>query len=89
VATAAIAITKTNKQTKTAIPLGKRIFSKNLHNGKKRVAITAPIDKGIRKSLAKCNPAKTRNKIRSFFIIEEVVIHNSFIKCITNFLNLI
>jgi hypothetical protein len=72
-------IKNNNRQTIAAIPFGTFIPSNHLQSGKKSVAKIPPIARGIRKTLAKYNPAITRNRINSVFIIEdeEVVILNS------------
>ena len=64
----------TKPQMSTANALGTFFSSIHLQKGKNSVAKTAPIVKGIKKFLAKCNPAKTRNRISSIFITEEDVV---------------
>ena len=66
-----IIVSKSRRHTKTATTLDTFFLSIQLQKGRKSVAKIPPIQSGIKKSLAKYNPEKTR-KVKSIFFITEV-----------------
>ena len=81
---------KETKQTKTARLFGIFLRSIQLQNGKNKVAKMPPIHNGIKKSLAKYNPAKIKKSTNNFFMTDDsdVVIIYVFLRfCFQSLMN--